>query len=435
MFTAIILPRQHEQLTQSIEEKIIFYPATSDYLLCSSNEATVPLSIKEQLRPVIIDTGFVSPVRAFQHFEYLIEDLRPNIYRRSAQGPQLEDQFVSNRQLLALRSKLAYACAELLAPTQFYFKLETPVNSTGTQRLYQYHLYYNELQCYVLDTSLLEAIDNYTDAPLGPLICSTRSLTMVKDDPPRWYIRETLRDLCELGEIDMKDKELIEGSATGQLYLFYKEEVNLTQDQQTDLIDEIRGSIASSIQARIFPRGTPDRFIKSRQLVQMTNRQWTLPVIWLPQDPQLFNDILETSFSFRNADDLFWFLLWLSLSPTYSFIERELEIFVRESTIQVRYRTEYYLDYLRVTTARRVQHKWASSGQGEILYPGRLDQELTSVLGERPFIHFYDQERNDRAVVALEEGDLYLPTIERTAPIDFSLDSRIKRDVDLSNLI
>ena len=462
MFSAIILPRRFELLTRFIEEKIVFYPATSDYFLCISNGEAIPKSIKDRLREVVIDTGFVSPIRAYQHFEYLMDELIPDAYRRSSQGPELTEEVEVNRELIALRSKLAYAISELLAPTQFYVQLETPVNSTGTRRLCRYRLYYNEIPCYIFDQSivldeevqppdvvgdfktvdqvisglpheeksLMEEIQAITEMEAGPIICSTRTLTLMRDDPPRWYIRESLRDLCHFQEIDMEDKVLVEGPATGELYLFFKEDVNLVEEQQIRLTNEIRGSITASIRAKVFPRKTPDEFIKSRQLTKILNQQWTLPGPWTEDTPELFRELIQISFTFRNADDLFWFLLWLSLSPTYSFIERELEIFVQESIIQVRYRTNYYPDYLRVMTARRVKHAEASSGKGEILYPGRLTEEL----GDRPFIHFYDSEKNDRAVVALEEGDLYLPTLQRTAPTDYSLDSRIKYDLDLADL-
>uniref|UniRef100_A0A6C0IX29 Uncharacterized protein n=1 Tax=viral metagenome TaxID=1070528 RepID=A0A6C0IX29_9ZZZZ len=462
MFSAIILPRRFEPLVHFIEEKNLFYPATSNYFLCIANREVIPRSIKERLREVVVDTGFVSPVRAFQHYEYLLSKVIPNSYRRSVQDPELVDDFVVNRELMALRSKLSYAVAELLAPTQFYVQLENPVNSTGTRRLQRYRLYYNEIPCYwfdpevslneevqppdvvgdyktidqtiqslpKLEQSLFDELEAITSLSLGPLVCSTRTLTLMRNNPPRWYIRECLRDICEFKEIEMKDKVLMEGPSTGELYLFYKSDLNLTEEQQIRMINEIRGNITSSMRARIFPRRTPDQFVKSRRLVKMANGQWRLPVEWIAEEPNLFKEEIEISFTFRNADDLFWFLLWLSLCPTYSFIEKELMIFVQETIIQVRYRTSYYPDYLRVMSARRVKHNFASSGKGQILYPGRLTEEVTTVLGDRPFIQFYDNERNDRAVVALEEGDLYLPTIERTAPLNYSLDSRIKYDPD-----
>lgn len=425
MFSALIIPSANQTLPDLIQEKTTFYPETKDYYLCVVSNPQIPLSVKEKFVPVVIDSTFVSPVRAFQHIEFDITELSPGSTQRGSEV--LTPQPEVSRNLIALRSKLVYAISELLSPNRFHLQLNSLPNSSGSFREYLYQLNFDEIPCFTLkDGDFMRRLSELAQITVGPLIMSSRNYGVTRDSPPSWYLREMLRDLSDFGDLPVRNKVLIEGPS-GNLYLFYEHTVNVTEDQLHQVILEIRGQIAASIKSLIFPRGTPDWFIKSRQLVQMANGQWTLPFN-LPDSSEVFAETIELSWTFSQVSELFYFLSWLMLAPTYPWIERELEILVESSNIRIRYRTHYFPDYLRVLTACR-SHTHDETGQ--IYYPDRIDYRVSGL----PSIEFYDSFNNERAFVALTSGESTLPKISRTAPSSYDLETRLQYDLKMGEVM
>jgi hypothetical protein len=402
MFQTIILPN-HRDLANLISDKVTIYPRSNKYIACITSEENIPVSIKNQLVPVIINTGVEIPVKAYQKYYSDVSDITDPVL---------------NRQLMTLRSKLVYSVSENLAPDNFYFKLELPMNDDSTRRTYIYKLYYDEIPCYMLkDDTFLDILPQQ----LGPLITSTYSLNI--EDIPHWYTKEMFRDT-----IDLKDIVIIEGPTTEELYLFYQEEVNITEDILDELINEIRGQIISAVQLKIFPRNTPNEFIKNRQLKILNNGQWYLPYD-VSKDINIFATSLQLHFTLKNIDELFWFLVWMLICPTYSFIEKELKISVESDSIKICYLTKYLPDYLRVNTASRINTA-KTINKVLIFYPDRLStEEFSKLVNNRTYVSFYDNENNERALLIHPKIDI--PQINKTTPIDFSLNTRILYDINL----
>ena len=395
-----------------ITDKVTIYPPSSKYVLCIVSEENIPITIRDQLIPIVIQTGFEAPVRAYQHYYFRVEDITDSTL---------------NRKLMALRSKLIYSVSENLAPDGFYFRLETPMNDDATRRPYLYKMYYNEVPCYTFKgDTLLENFQASIKQKLGPLIASTYALNVM--EVPHWYSKEMFRDIVEIGELQMRDKIVVEGPSSGELYLFYQEETNITEDTLTDSISEIRGRILSAVQLRIFPRRTPDEIIKSRQLRVTNNGQWFIPYQVNP-NINLFSTLLQQCFNLKNLEELFWFLIWMAICPTYSFIEQELRISVNSETIKVCHSTKYLPDYMRVRSASRIKLPEQIVDRVRILYPDRLSlEELSELLTGQTYIYFYDQANNERAVLVHTKLDI--PQIDRIVPSDYSLDRRISYDFD-----
>lgn len=425
MFSALILPSANQTLPNLIQEKVTFYPETKDYYLCVVSNQQIPLSVKEKFVPVVIDSNFVSPVRAFQHIEFVITELSPGVTQRGSET--LESQPEVSRNLIALRSRLVYAISELLSPNRFHLQLVSFPNSSGTFREYLYQLNFDEIPCFTLkDGDFISKLTQLAQINVGPLILTSQNFGVTRDSPPSWYLREMLRDLSDFGDLPVRNKVLIEGPSSN-LYLFYQQAVNVTEDQLQQVILEIRGQIAAAIKSLIFPRRTPDDFIKSRQLVRMANGQWTLPFN-LPDSSQVFAETIELSWTFSQVSELFYFLFWLTLAPTYPWIEKELEILVESTIIRIRYRTHYFPDYLRVLTANRTRTPHET---GQIYYPERIDYQITDL----PYIEFYDSFNNERGLVALTSGEIQFPKITRNAPSSYDLETRLQYDLKMDEVI
>lgn len=425
MLSAIILPNYRQlkpdtisnessagsDIANLIPDKVTVYLPVNKYILCIASEENIAKSIKDKLIPVVINTKFSQPVHAYQHYYFRVEDIT---------NPSM------NRQLMALRSKLTYAVSENLAPEKFFFRMENPMNDDETRRNYIYKLYYEEIPCYAFkEDSLLDNFNSVKDQELGPLIISTRSIRV--EGVPDWYCKEMFRDIVELGEFNMDDKIVVEGPSSGELYLFYQEESNITEDLLNDLIIEVRGRIISAVNLRIFPRNSPNEFIKSRQLKSTNNGQWFIPYN-VPRDINTFQGLLQLCFNLKSLDELFWLLTWLLICPTYSFIEQELRICVGSQSIRVCYSTKYLPDYLRVKSASRIQLPEITSIV-RILYPDHLSQdELNKELIDQTYISFYDYANNERAL--LIHPKINIPLIDKNIPPDYSLETRISYDVN-----
>jgi hypothetical protein len=455
MFLATLIPRNSSSflnlndvqtsfspslsILNQIDAKTVYYPSGKDHLLVVASPENIPLTLQAQIHPFIYHTGFHIPVRAFQHIEYLDTKILPD------SGTIDDDDDLNyksdpeiNRKLMAIRSQLAYAASELLGPDKFYFQLEMPLNDVGTRREYVFRLKFSEIPCYYIEGSPIfqeiEAI--LPQVTTGPLICSSFTLNLAAHRPPQWYLKEIFRDIVELDIIQTSGRVLIEGPVTGDLYLFYEGIVNVTEGQLDETSEEINNAIQSMIETKTFPRNTPNIFIETRQLRRITNGQWTLQLPAIPEDPNLFQEQIQISFTFPRVVDLFWFLFWLMISPTYSFIVKELQIKVHSHQINVEYYTKYYPDYLRVLTASRVRAPLASKDMTKIYYPERLTAKRTTVLkNEGPYIRFFDQANHEDALIVADNLKIPSFKMERSAPSNYSLETRLKYDTNPETII
>jgi hypothetical protein len=404
MFFGIIVPDYYD--ISHIAEKVTIYLPSKKYTVCIVTEENVTDKIKEQITPAIIKSGLVEPVRAYQRYYSGIEEM---------QRP------VINRKLMAFKSKLSYAVCENLASDDLYFKLENPMNDDATRRYFNYRLYYNEVPCYTFKSDIL--LDNFyavTKQNFGPLIISTHALTI--EGIPQWYTKETFRDMIELGEYKLKDKVMVEGPNTSDLYLFYQEETNVTEDMLNKIIKEIRGNITAALNLKIFPRNTPDEFIKNKKLTLISNKQYSIQYD-IPNNINLFSETLQLCYDLKNLDELFLFLIWLMISPTWPFIELELKVIISSDNINIKYVTKYLPDYIRVNSAKRVQNL-NETEEVEIIYPDRNpeSEKMTNT------ISFYDYGNNERAL--LIHSNFNLPKLNKNTPSNYSLDSRIEYDIN-----
>jgi len=415
-----------QKILSSNFNKIIVYLPYNNYVLWIISDEDIPESLKEQIKPIEIDTGIEKAVNAFQHYYYLIDNL---------QNPE------EQRKLMSLRSKLTYAVSENLAPDNFYFQLKTPVDNISNRRKFIYVLFYDSIPCYTMqEDPLLDNFQKALQAEMGVLIASTFSL----DFPavPRWYIRETLRDLIELGGFNMTDKFSMVGPNSGEIYLFYREPSNITDDIVNDLSIELHGRIRTAMNLKIFPQNTPNEIIKAKGLVPTAQKQYTLAYT-VPDNIPIFAEIMQQTFTLDSLLKLFWFLFWLMISPTYAFIEKELEIFLRPNGIHIRHETKYLADFLRVRSAARVSPYKQLDHVVKLYYPESMDKDALDIqLKGKSYIQFFDSENNQAAIVASDlVGDDELsvvdniPVIEREYPSIFSLDSRVEHDFDPVKLL
>jgi hypothetical protein len=422
MFRALIIPSSDSSFADLIQDKVTFYPETKDYYLCVLNDEQLPKSIKDIIEPVKIDTNYTSPIRAYQHVEFLFEEVYPKLVERGSS--EFKEQPETNRSLLTIKSKLVYAISELLSPNRFHLQLNLYPNTSGTYRDYVYQLCFDEIPCYMKkDDDFVAKLLEIANINVGPLILTSQNFGITRNSPPSWYLKEMLRDLVEISE---KDKILIEGSS-GNLYLFYDKSVNVTEDQVHEFILEFRGDIVSAIRQLIFPKNTPDWFIKSRRLVRMSNGQWTFPIS-IPDTKEIFAETIELGWTLTSVSSLFYFLFFLKSSPTYPWIEKELEILIESEVIRIRYRTKYFPDYIRVMNASRAQ---TLNDNGDIYYPNRIDYEIK----DRLMIEFYDSFNKERALVTLRSRETEKKKSTIKEPPNYDLETRLEYDTEIYEVI
>lgn len=359
MIYSIVL---QDDVFSHVDDKTNIYSPNSKYFTCLITEDNIPLSIKEQLIPVIIDTGFEIPVKVFQHY---YKDTQSMI------DPEL------NRKLMSFRSRMTYSISENLSQTGYYVKLEIPMNNVETRRNYIYKLYYQEMPCFILKSdTLLNDLIAAKDQNLGPMLISTYSLNVEK--VPHWYTKEMFRDIIELGEYSIQDKILIEGPRSKELYLFYKEEFNITEDMFDDLISDIRGNINASMKLKMFPRNTPEEYIRNKELTRLNNGQYTINYE-VPEDINIFQETYKLAFDFKNFDELYWFLV---LAQNLN----GLHIKINSNLINVTYETNYLPDLIKVNSAKRVH----------------TNENKVKLSYDNPNgIKFYDDENNEVAILSL----------------------------------
>jgi len=433
MFLAILVHRDQKMLFDQIEDKTVYYLFGKEHSVLVANSESISNTIQSKMHPIVYDTGFYTPVRAFQHLEYLDQEIVPDAGTLSS-TLEYESDFEVNRKLMAIRSRLAYASSELFGPDRFTFQMDIPRNSVGTRRQYVYTLKFSNIPCYYFEGSPVfdQISEIMPQMETGPLICSSLTISQAMLNPPEWYLKEIFRDIVQLEQVPVEDKILIDGPITGNVYLFYKGVVNVTEGQLEDFIEEVNETVRSYIQTKTFPRNTPQNFVKTRHLQLIQNNQWSLGIPELPVDTNLFKDEIQISLSFRRTVDFFWFLFWLMLAPTYSFIEKELQVNVQTHLIQIYYNTQYYPDYLRVLTASRCRAESPSEDDVLIYYPNQLSKERVAELKKGgTYISFYDNENHEPALIIADNFKIPELKLEQTIPKTFSLETRREYDYDL----
>src|SRR5579875_230589 len=357
---------------------------------------------EDKLIPIIIDTKIRIPVHYTMHTVPDSEFLIDPIY---------------NRDLMAYRSRLDYVISELLSQKGFYFKLHDIKNNENTQRLYVYEMYYNEILCYTYDNKFLSYLtDRMFNLSYGPILVSTYWL--YREDVPDWFIFNHFKDFIDMKELDMSDKILVNGKK--ELYIFYKEPLNVLQEYIDDFMTNLRTLLYNCIQLKIFPRDTSHEFILSHRLTQMADGRWTLS-FGIPIGLQIpfYNDEFRTSIEYENVKQLFDFLVHIYNFPTAAFILKELDIYVYENMIKINYDTKYLPDFIRI---KKIELQ-NLTGNVNIYYFDKLLKPLN--LENKSFIKFYDKYNNQDAILV---SDTKIEQLEYYIPESFSIEDRVKID-------
>lgn len=378
-FKAVLFDQDDLRLEQ-IHPKVTF--SIHSFTLCLSSD--IPESwLGDEIR---LSTGFRIP-------------LKKHLTARSGTLP--EDDLNIRGPLLRMKSKLIYALAETLNSTKLYWYLNEVCNSNRTYRDYEFVLYFDQ---FPLRTSLpfKEFFEKASET--GILLLSSRGIEI----GPRWWLRECLRDVWEL-EMNSPEKILLEGSQTGDLYLFQANSQILGQEDIEEILHDLTSRIIGFIQLGRYPRKTPSRLIQNRLLQPLKSGQWEGP-------SEDFLSLRATYF-LSNLRELFWFLFLLMFGPTYPFLERELQIWIKPSMIQILFETEYLPDFLRVKTASRVIGR-ELLGEISVFYvPPETSQTILA---------FYDSEHGIPTWIS---ADIPVPGfIIRETPSSFDLETRIRLD-------
>jgi len=427
MFSAVLIPNSNTpSWVKNMQEKVVVYLPYNNYILYIFTHDDIPESFLDQIEPVVYDTKISIPIRYYMKIHTTTNDIvRPE----------------HNRQLISTRSNLVFNISELLAPDSFYFSLEQKYNNVKTKRTYVYVLQYNGYPCYMLkNDDLMETLAISVNMRNGPLIMSTYSLENIlgpNDKPvPKWYIREIFRDVIELNEVDVSNMLLRTGHNSGELYLFYQDEVNLSDDTLRDLITRVRGSIVTSIRLKIFPRQTSQIFVNSRQLVLTPKKQWTIPYD-IPEKTPFLSWKMHQCIVFKSLGQLFLFMIWLMLCPTFKFIEKEMKIYIQNNGIKVIHETNYLKDYIRIRSASRVSSNNELNKSMKIYYPEQ-EQSDSILPKDGTYIRVYDSENNQDVIIATKyigtSDKSYvpkIPTIETDDPTDYNLQTRISMDFNI----
>lgn len=397
----------------SLEDKLSLLDANKLYVyLTYGNHKlvivadSIPKSLKNLIKPVYISTNISEPVQAYQHYHFDLSTLYDPEHQRK---------------LMSIKSGLNYTASEYLSPDNFYFKLDQSKNSSQTFRDFTYQLKFDDVQCYVeKDDSLFE---KFTEKHFGLMIVSTYSLDF--QEIPKWYIRETFRDIIELKEINMENKDYIVGPNSGEIYLYFKEENNLSEELVEEIAGEIHGRIRDSINLQIFPRGTPKTIINNKRLISSRNGKYTF-FYEIPKNIPILNEIYRQNFLFDSLSKVYLFLSWLIFVPTYRYIEKEMKIWLKTYGTQIYYETKYLPDFIRVINA---SHSHKELENTEIYYPDLAGDKLSKLLEGKFYIKFYDNEYNQSAIIAnsipiempLFSGNDENMTLEKRIDIDRDL--------------
>lgn len=406
MVFALLLPQRSvlTELADLIEGRSVIYLPNPDYCLYLIT-GDIPRELLEQIVPARLGVEYKEAAAEIQHnYSFIEEFFQPE----------------RNRELIARRSRLTYLITEYLSPDGFYFQLDGEKNEDLTFRTYRYNLYYEKIPCWTTPEIVGNLAQIEQQMTVGLLITSTYDLSQVP--APSWYVRETLRDLYDMTEFNTTNKVLLAGPRTGELYLFYDEPVNISDDDINELGLSIRGRILANIRLRIFPRNTPPEWVLSRRLVRDESERYTLPYP-VPENVPVFAERMKQTIVFPQMSTLYWFYYLLKGQTTWEFIEKELEVTVQPNQIIVTYETRYLPDYLRVLTASQVTP--SSDYVVEVIYPELGYRDLSG----KTWVKFIEQLTGETIILATSLPPT--PKVILSVP-DFTLTSRAELDINPS---
>jgi hypothetical protein len=334
------------------------------------------------------DTGLfvaIDPIQEFYHQQ--IDMIDPEIQRK----------------LLGIRANITYMVNEAISTEGFYFVLE--IVKKGLIRKYIYRLYYNLIPCYSEDKIII-------DLPLkiGALLMSSDSFKI--PDIPTWYIRATFRDIIMTNSFNMEDKVMIEGPKTGNLYIFYDGDFNLTSDVQDKYTRDILNHIKGRMEVRIFPTSTPNFFIKAKAMKGTPSGIYSVNYP-IPDFINPYTDEYKTSFELDNLAKLFWFLRWLMLLPTYLYILKEIKINLQGNTSHILYSTVYLPDFVRISAYPETV---TNTPDIDI----KLSTQSNVIETHASFVDMLTG-----AKYYLITSDVNLPTMDHEIPDSFSISNRL----------
>jgi hypothetical protein len=337
------------------------------------------------------DTGlFVATDYIQEFYNYQVDMIDPEIQRK----------------LLGIRANITYMVNEAISMDGFYFVLE--IVKKGLIRKYIYRLYYNMIPCYSENKIII-------DLPLkvGALLMSSDSFKF--PEIPTWYIRETFRDIIMSNSFNMMDKIMIEGPKTGNLYIFYNGDFNLTSDIQDKYIRDILNHIKGRMEVKIFPTSTPNLFIDAKAIKETPSGIYSINYP-IPDFINPYTNEYKISFDLDNLAKLFWFLRWLMLLPTYLYILKEIKINLRGNASHILYSTIYLPDFVRISAYPKTVTSTPDINV-ELSTHANVIETQASFVDTLTGMRYY-----------LITNDVNLPTMDHEIPDSFSISSRLMVD-------
>lgn len=417
MFSAIIIFKN--RIYPEFKDQVITYLPNSQYAVVIVSNGDI-----DNYKKIQLGGNIQTPMNAYQKYDESIERAAEPTTEYLVQDGnfQILTSEETEKRLISIRSGVQYWINEKLSPDDFYVTLITEDNENLTRRTYKYQLMYSNMQCYELNDEVTEEMNDAIRIDRGTLVVSSYTLNI--PHYPKWIIRELMRDMIEMGEIDMEGKEMVEGEVTGEIYLFHKNGLEPTDDELLRIGKDLTDRIKTSLELKIFPRRTPREMVLSKRLVTTNGNQYTIPYK-VDADIKIYDEILKQIILFDNMGQLFNFLMILMTYGTYVFMERELKIYVMDgSSAVVIQETKYLPDFIKVRIAGRVK----SAGTVQLIYPTDKDpDDLDKYYAGQQQITFYDSE-SGRMGVLLRPAASTQPVMEMVLPKDYSLKSRISYD-------
>lgn len=358
------------QLCQNLEQQNRTY-LPGHTLFCYSNE--LPEIIRKELVPLKIPVKYREAIHAY-----------PHNYSSSVQTVKLDQ----NRELLTLRSQLAYLLYEYYGTDVLYASLFEKVNSAGTYRDFEYTICSNEIACWSNQETLDKITQELTYSPItGPLLIHTGLFSGY--DVPEWYIQESVRDLYELDQYFATSQlTLLEGPITGEFYLFYASSINVTEKQIQKVLNRIHQALRNYVQLKIFPRNTPE-IVRNNLSLQITDQgQWSLPSnLEIPGNLSVFSEFYDQVYEFKDIQQLGSFIQLLKnqFLDFFPQIQFGCEFHLTGRSLTVRFRTRSLLSFLNFDKIYRAINP-SSSTLFSLKY-GKEPDEFT-------LIQVLDQEQN-----------------------------------------
>ena len=399
MLTAVIFPRD---FSGSLKEGVISNLPRDKYFIWTTS---LPIEYPQ----IIIDSRIEFPINSYPEYSYSSETVYdpPVEYFENFQILPEHRQY----KLASLRSSIQYWISENIAPDNFYLQLKVEPNATFTRRRYKYYLMYNNIPCYAGEQTILKELEEALKVDYGQLLVASYSIDIF--NYPKWVLKEFLRDIYEMGELENKSLVMVEGKISQELYLFIPE--ILSDTEMNDIMSQIRERIKIAAELQIFPRRTFTEMIQTRQLRELPNGQFTFKEpVPNSRDLQIYDEFLKQIIIFSDYSQLFIFLVGLKSISTYFFIDKEIQIFCKPGSIIVTHETKFLPDFLKVKTLGRVQ---SSPIKIILSYPaGNQKDSMT----------FFDSETFRFVKLERSGGSLLLPPILGDPPADYTLATRMQ---------